>query len=79
MQWNDIGYLISKTRYNENSLIAEFFTEFHGFSINSGEYSWYFLHVLFHIFLQNLLKFSTVFPIPPSISNASMPQSPRAT
>ena len=28
MQWNDIGYLISKTRYNENSLIAEFFTEF---------------------------------------------------
>ena len=30
MQWNDIGYLISKTRYNENSLIAEFFTEFHG-------------------------------------------------
>ena len=30
MQWNDIGYLISKTRYNENSIIAEFFTECHG-------------------------------------------------
>ena len=30
MQWNDTGYLISKTRYNENSLIAEFFTEYHG-------------------------------------------------
>ena len=30
MQWNDIGYLISKTSYSENSLIAEFFTERHG-------------------------------------------------
>ena len=30
MQWNDIGYLISKTRYNENSIITEFFTERHG-------------------------------------------------
>ena len=30
MKWNDIGYLISKTKYNENSLIAEFFTEHHG-------------------------------------------------
>ena len=30
MQWNDIGYLISKTRYNENSVIAEFFTKYHG-------------------------------------------------
>ena len=30
MQWNDIGYLISKTRYNENSIITEFFTECHG-------------------------------------------------
>ena len=30
MQWDDIGFLISKNRYNENSLIAEFFTEKHG-------------------------------------------------
>ena len=30
MQWDDIGYLISKNRYNENSVIAEFFTEYHG-------------------------------------------------
>ena len=30
MNWNDTGYLISKNRYNENSLIAEFFTENHG-------------------------------------------------
>ena len=30
MQWDDIGYLISKNRYNENSIIAEFFTNHHG-------------------------------------------------
>ena len=30
MQWDDIGFLISKNRYNENSLITEFFTEKHG-------------------------------------------------
>ena len=30
MQWDDIGYLISKNRYNENSSIAEFYTENHG-------------------------------------------------
>ena len=30
MIWNDKGYLISKNKYNENSLIAEFFTEYHG-------------------------------------------------
>ena len=30
MQWDDIGYLISKNRYNENSIIAEFYTENHG-------------------------------------------------
>ena len=30
MHWDDIGYLISKNRYNENSIIAEFFTEHHG-------------------------------------------------
>jgi len=30
MQWDDIGYLISKNKYNENSIIAEFFTEDHG-------------------------------------------------
>ena len=30
MQWDDTGYLLSKNRYNENSIIAEFFTENHG-------------------------------------------------
>ena len=30
MQWNDIGFLISKNSYNENSVIAEFFTKNHG-------------------------------------------------
>ena len=30
MSWIDEGYLISKTKYNENSIIAEFFTNFHG-------------------------------------------------
>ena len=30
MQWDDTGFLISKNRYNENSVIAEFFTEKHG-------------------------------------------------
>ena len=30
MNWDDTGYLISKNKYNENSLIAEFFTENHG-------------------------------------------------
>jgi DNA repair protein RecO (recombination protein O) len=30
MNWNDAGYLISKNRYNENSIIAEFFTENYG-------------------------------------------------
>lgn len=30
MNWNDKGYLISKNRYNENSIIAEIFTEKHG-------------------------------------------------
>ena len=30
MNWDDTGYLISKSRYNENSLIAEIFTENHG-------------------------------------------------
>ena len=30
MMWDDKGYLISKNRYNENSLIAEIFTENHG-------------------------------------------------
>ena len=30
MIWNDIGYLLSKNRYNENSLIAEIFTKNHG-------------------------------------------------
>ena len=30
MKWDDVGYLISKNRYNENSIIAEFYTENHG-------------------------------------------------
>ena len=30
MNWDDTGYLISKNRYSENSIIAEVFTENHG-------------------------------------------------
>ena len=30
MNWDDNAYLISKNRYNENSIIAEIFTENHG-------------------------------------------------
>ena len=30
MMWNDIGFLLSKNRYSENSLITEIFTENHG-------------------------------------------------
>ena len=30
MNWDDTGYLISKNRYSENSIIAEIFTEDHG-------------------------------------------------
>ena len=30
MQWDDKGFLLSKNRYNENSLIAEIFTKNHG-------------------------------------------------
>ena len=30
MNWNDFGYLLSKNKYNENSLIAEIFTKDHG-------------------------------------------------
>ena len=30
MNWDDTGFLISKNRYNENSLIAEIFTKNHG-------------------------------------------------
>ena len=30
MIWDDKGYLLSKNKYNENSLIAEIFTENHG-------------------------------------------------
>lgn len=30
MIWDDEGYLISKNKYNENSLIADFFTKNHG-------------------------------------------------
>ncbi len=30
MLWDDTGYLISKSRYNENSIISELFTKNHG-------------------------------------------------
>ena len=30
MNWDDKGYLLSKNRYNENSIIAEVFTENYG-------------------------------------------------
>jgi len=30
MNWDDSGYLVSKNRYSENSIIAEVFTENHG-------------------------------------------------
>ncbi len=30
MNWDDKAFLLSKTKYNENSLIVEFFTENHG-------------------------------------------------
>ena len=30
MQWDDVGYLVSKNKYNENSVIAEFFCQRHG-------------------------------------------------
>ncbi len=30
MIWDDRGFLLSKNRYNENSLIAEIYTRFHG-------------------------------------------------
>ena len=30
MTWDDVGFLLSKNRYNENSLIAEIFTKNHG-------------------------------------------------
>ncbi len=30
MIWDDTGFLLSKSRYNENSLISEFFTKNHG-------------------------------------------------
>ena len=30
MIWNDTGYLLSKNKYNENSIIVEIFSENHG-------------------------------------------------
>jgi len=30
MHWNDSGFLLSKNKYNENSIVAEIFTENHG-------------------------------------------------
>ena len=59
-------------------LLGRFLTEFHGFSMNSVKNVWHFLNLFIFLF-QNLLQFSLLFPIPASISNASMPQSTRAT
>ena len=30
MNWQDVGYLLSKNKYSENNSIADFFTENHG-------------------------------------------------
>ena len=30
MNWDDTGFLLSKNRYNENSIIAEVYTKKHG-------------------------------------------------
>ena len=30
MNWDDTGFLLSKNKYNENSIIAEIFTQYHG-------------------------------------------------
>ena len=30
MKWDDTGFLLSKNRYNENSIIAELYTKNHG-------------------------------------------------
>ena len=30
MIWDDVGFLISKNKYNENSIIADFYTKDHG-------------------------------------------------
>ena len=30
MTWDDLGFLVSKNRYNENSIISEIFTKNHG-------------------------------------------------
>ena len=30
MIWDDYGYLVGKSKYNENSLISEIYTENHG-------------------------------------------------
>ena len=37
MTWDDEGFLISKNKYNENSLIAEIFTK------NHGKIHWYYI------------------------------------
>ena len=43
MNWDDTDFLISKNRYNENSLISEFYTKNHGkisgivFEFNNGK------------------------------------------
>ena len=42
-------------------LLERFFTEFHGFFMNSGEYSWYSMHLFSHIFLKICLSFLQYF------------------
>ena len=41
MNWDDTGFLLSKNRYNENSLISEFYTKNHG-KISGIVFWWYF-------------------------------------
>ena len=41
MNWQDKGYLLSKNKYNENSVISEFYTENHGKISAIKEFSLY--------------------------------------
>ena len=55
MIWQDKGFLLSKNKYNENSIIAEFFSEHHGkttgiiFGATSNKIKNYLLNRLFQI------------------------------
>ena len=41
MTWDDKGFLLSKNRYSENSLIVEIFTKHHGKISAINEFSLY--------------------------------------